>query len=433
MLTREVPWCSLKVLSTDEIAKSPVVIVKNHVERQTPPTTSIIRMSNIVTPPSSTLTTITESRQNIPAASIVQIDEPKSTSNVTIINKSQTTAVQTEPSYSNSSSVRPPPGRFWPDMRQLRQISESQSDYQVLPPSKDVVVLTERPAEIVKTTNIINDTVTDVLRPVPTVETKTIVTKPTIVATDSDIVSRRRKSRYKNRSYRNRRRSIASTASTYSSYSTTSGTLSSARTLTPRPHRTQQRTIIHQPTVVTQPIQTQIITEPMITVVPHRRLIRRVKRAKTQSGYYSSDLDHGFRRVYKSDYKYRHYYYCNWFKGRCDLKNRSCGCCEWFYGCPVWMLVLLMLLFLGILVAFFTLLGLQPTINAARRSQTAQNRLLNKTVIVYGFLENCGYGTAGAGTTLPLCINTISTTTVQQFPTLGFEISPDINSKDAAL
>ncbi|CAF4697191.1 unnamed protein product, partial [Rotaria magnacalcarata] len=69
------------------------------------------------------------------------------------------------------------------------------------------------------------------------------------------------------------------------------------------------------------PIQTTIINDPPATIVPERRFIHHVRRTRTHSGYYSSDLDFGKRKVYKSDYKYRHYYYCNWCKGRCDLPN----------------------------------------------------------------------------------------------------------------
>jgi hypothetical protein len=158
------------------------------------------------------------------------------------------------------------------------------------------------------------------------------------------------------------------------------------------------------------PIQTTIIDDPPTGIVPERRFIHRARRIRTYSGYYSSDLDHGKRKVYKSDYKYRHYYYCNWCKGRCDLPNSSCGCCEWFYGCPLWSLILLGLLFLALIITFFTLLGLQPTINPARRSATAETGVLNRTQIIYGFLQNCGAQAIGP-TTLALCSNTQTTST----------------------
>jgi hypothetical protein len=143
---------------------------------------------------------------------------------------------------------------------------------------------------------------------------------------------------------------------------------------------------------------------------------RVIHRPYTPSGYYSEELDYGRRKVYKTDYKYRHYYCCNICKGRFDLHNRSYGCCEWFYGCPIWALILSGLLFLALLVTFFTLLGLQPSLNSSRFASTAQTRLLNRTQVVYGFYQNCGFqvnATSGTATTLILCTNTATTTTAR--------------------
>jgi hypothetical protein len=184
--------------------------------------------------------------------------------------------------------------------------------------------------------------------------------------------------------YRNHRRRRIRTLSTspFSDYTTTSSSVSSyttTSTVTPRHHVIKQHTILPP----RPPIQTTIIDDPPTAIVPERRFIHRARRVRTYSGYYSSDLDYGKRKIYKSDYKYRHYYYCNWCKGRCDLPNSSCGCCEWFYGCPLWALLLLGLLFLALIITFFTLLGLQPTINSTRRSETAETEVVNRTKIVY--------------------------------------------------
>ncbi|CAF4438776.1 unnamed protein product, partial [Didymodactylos carnosus] len=339
---------------------------------------------------------------------------PPSVSTVTATSQVLPPPVPIRPYYNPPYRLpyQPPPGRFWPNMYQFRHMSQ-QPRYQFIPPT--VNLTTNEPLETVKTTNVINTnpTVNDqtVLRtnnaPLTTVdEMKTLITAPnpavTTVVTDNidrrhtGLVTRRIK---KGRGRRRVRRfSAASTTSSYSTYTTSSGTLTSARSLTPRPHLVQH--VAPQP-IITQPIQQQIIQEPLTTIVPHRRIVHRVKRAKTHSGYYSSDLDYGHRKVYKSDYKYRHYYCCNWCKGRWELSNRSCGCCEWFYGCPLWTLIFLTLLLLAIFVTFFTLLGLQPSINSNRRSETAQNRLLNRTAIVYGFVQNCGSGATGPTTTLP--------------------------------
>lgn len=149
--------------------------------------------------------------------------------------------------------------------------------------------------------------------------------------------------------------------------------------------------------------------------IPKRRVIHQAHRLRTPSGYFSSDLDYTKRKVYKTDYKYRHYYCCNYCRGRWDLHNRFYSCCEWFYGCPLWAYLLLALFFLALLITFLTLFGLQPAVNAERRSQTAQTRLLNRTQIIYGFYLNCGYqvNATYVPTTLVLCTNTPTTTTAR--------------------
>jgi len=253
-------------------------------------------------------------------------------------------------------------------------------------------------------------TTTTVIKPIeiPTVVNSSITTAPQLTTTTVvpaiDTTTIRERPTY--RTHRRRRIRTLST-SPFSDYTTSSTSSYTTRsTITPRPHVIKQHMILPP----RPPIQTTIINDPPTTIVPERRFIHRARRTRTYSGYYSSDLDHGKQKVYKSDYKYRHYYYCNWCKGRCDLKNSSCGCCEWFYGCPLWALILLGLLFLALLVTFFTLLGLQPTINSARRSETAETSLVNRTKIVYGFLQNCGFQ-ANNPTTLVLCANTQTTST----------------------
>ncbi|CAF1141933.1 unnamed protein product [Rotaria magnacalcarata] len=248
-----------------------------------------------------------------------------------------------------------------------------------------------RPIEIPTVPAVVTSPVTtvpQVTTVVPAVETTTIHERPT----------------YRTRRDRRRRTRSPSTLSNYTTSSTDSYTTNS--TITPRPHVIKQHTILPP----RPPIQTTIINDPPATIVPERRFIHHVRRTRTHSGYYSSDLDFGKRKVYKSDYKYRHYYYCNWCKGRCDLPNKSCGCCEWFYGCPVWALILLGFLLLALIVTFFTLFGLQPTLNSARRSETAQTQVLNRTQIIYGYLKNCGTQ-ANSPTTLVLCANTATTST----------------------
>ena len=174
------------------------------------------------------------------------------------------------------------------------------------------------------------------------------------------------------------------------------------------------------PVLPPEPVRLNPVLPPVVplhtttTMPPVRRVIHRP--AYTPSGYVSSELDYGSRKVYKTDYKYRHYYCCNLCKGRCDLRNRSYSCCEWFYGCPVWCLLISGILFLGLLAAFFTLFGLQPSLNSSRRDATAETRLLNRTQVVYGFYQNCGFqvnATVGTPTTLILCTNTGTTTTAR--------------------
>ena len=250
-------------------------------------------------------------------------------------------------------------------------------------------------------------TTTTVIRPLeipvaPAVMTSSVTTVPAVATTTTTIQDRP--------TYRTRRRRRIRTISTspYSDYTTSStSSYTTMSTVTPPPHYVTRPRMILPPR---PPIETTIIDDPPATIVPERRYIHRARRIRTYSGNYSSDLDHGKRKIYKSDYKYRHYYYCNWCKGRCDLPNSSCGCCEWFYGCPVWALILAGLLFLALLVTFFTLLGLQPTINPTRRSETAETRVLNRTKTVFGFLQNCG-SSASSITTLALCANTLTTST----------------------
>jgi hypothetical protein len=252
-------------------------------------------------------------------------------------------------------------------------------------------------------------TTTTIIRPIemPAVVTSSVTTVPQITTIAPAVETTTIRERPAYRTPRRRRRVRTLTASTFSDYTTSStGSYTTNSTITPRPHVIKQHMVLPPRPL----IHTTIINDPPATIVPERRFIHHVRRTRTHSGYYSSDLDHGKRRVYKSDYKYRHYYYCNWCKGRCDLPNSSCGCCEWFYGCPVWALILFGLLFLALIITFFTLLGLQPTINPTRFSETAQTRLLNRTQIVYGFLQNCGFQ-VGVPTTLALCSNTQTTIT----------------------
>ena len=238
---------------------------------------------------------------------------------------------------------------------------------------------------------------------VPAVVASSLTTAPQVIAAAAPAIIDERPI------YRRRRRRIRTrTASTISEYTTSStSSYSTSPSITPRHHVIKQHTILPP----RPPIETTIINEPT-TIVPERRFIHHVRRTRINSGYYSSDLDYGKKKVYKTDYKYRHYYYCNYCKGRCDLPNSSCSCCEWFYGCPLWILALLGLLLLGLVVTFFTLFGLQPTLNPARRSATAQKQILNRTAIIYGFLQNCGTQT-NTPTTLALCVNTQTTSTVR--------------------
>lgn len=127
----------------------------------------------------------------------------------------------------------------------------------------------------------------------------------------------------------------------------------------------------------------------------------------------SADFDYRKRTVYKSDYKYRHYYCCNVFQGRYELHNRPYSCCEWFYGSPLWLLILMAVFLLILIVIFLILFGLQPTLNSSRYTETVEKRLINRTRIIYGFYQNCGYQVNSSYllTTLILCSNTGTTTT----------------------
>jgi len=245
--------------------------------------------------------------------------------------------------------------------------------------SKTVTTRVLDPTTIVPATTAANvPPVTTTTTVLPTVETTTINERP-----------------------RNHLRGLRSLSpSTYSDDTTTSINSS----VTPQPEIIKQQTTVLPSNIPIQPT----------AIAPVRRVVHRVHREYTPSGYYSTELDYGRRKIYKTDYKYRHYYCCNVCKGRWDLFNRSYGCCEWFYGCPVWALILCGLLFLALLVTFFTLFGLQPSINPSRRAETAETRLLNRTQIIYGFYQNCGYqvnATANTQTTLILCTNTGTTTT----------------------
>ena len=270
-------------------------------------------------------------------------------------------------------------------------IEETRTTTTVIKP----VEIPPAPAIITTSTTTVPQVMSTTTTLAPVVETTTIRDRPT----------------YRTRR-RTRRRSIETPSSVTLSDSTTSSSSSYTTTptppVTPRPHIIKQHTILPP----RPPIETTIIEDFPREIVPEQRFIHHVRRTRTHSGYYSSDLDHGKRKVYKSDYKYRHYYYCNWCRGRCDLPNSSCSCCEWFYGCPAWGLLLCALFFVALLAAFITLLSLQPNINPARRSQTAETRLLNRTQVIYGFLQNCGVQ-LGAPTTLVQCANTKTTSTAR--------------------
>lgn len=241
-------------------------------------------------------------------------------------------------------------------------------------------VTTTRVIDSTTTSNVEKNSIVDETNVKPTVETTTIDERPQI-----------------------RPRHLRSPSiSTYSD----SSTPSSKSTISSKPE------IIKPPTMLPSqiPIQTT-------NIMPMRRVIHHAYRSpRTPSSHYSSDLDYEKRKVYKTDYKYRHYYCCNWCKGRWDLHNRAYACCEWFYGCPVWSLILCGLIFLALLVTFLTLFGLQPALNSARYSETAQTRLLNRTEVIYGFYALCGYqinATSNTATTLILCTNTATTTTAR--------------------
>jgi hypothetical protein len=251
----------------------------------------------------------------------------------------------------------------------------------VLDPSTIPTVGNKSVVEETKTTTVNKPEVTTV--DVPPVTTTAIA--PTIETTR---ISERP-------NHRHRRLRTLSTST--SSDDTTTSTSS---TVTPRP------AIFPQQTILPPQFPFQTIGIPPVHRVVHRP-------PSSASGYRSSDLDYGKRKVYKTDYKYRHYYCCNFCRGRCDLHNRPYGCCEWFYGCPLWALLICGLFFLALLAGFFALLGLQPSINPTRRAETAETRLLNRTQIIYGFYQNCGYqvNATNVPTTQVLCTNTATTTT----------------------
>jgi len=191
-----------------------------------------------------------------------------------------------------------------------------------------------------------------------------------------------------------------------------SSSSSSSSTATIHSDTSTDSTISSRPTSI-RPSHPPLVPIHTTALAPVQRVVHR---PYTPSGYISSELDYGRRRIYKTDYKYRHYYCCNMCKGRWDLHNRSYSCCEWFYGCPVWSLLICGLLFLGLLAGFFALFGLQPTLNSSRYSETAEVRLVNRTQIIYGFYQNCGYqvnATVDTPTTLILCVNTNATTTAR--------------------
>ena len=256
------------------------------------------------------------------------------------------------------------------------------------PPITTSEVVTQQPPQVNATTT--SKTVTTrVLDPTTITKTEVIPTQTTVNETNIP----RRPQNYP----RGLRTFSSSTDSDLSTTSTES-------TITPQPEVIKQNPVIHPPPF------------PVLHTTNMAPVHRVVHRPYTPSGYYSSELDYGRRKIYKTDYKYRHYYCCNICKGRCDLHNRSYSCCEWFYGCPVWSLLFCGLLFLGLLAGFFALLGLQPSINSSRYSETAETRLINRTQVVYGFYQNCGYqvnATVNTATTLILCANTGTTTTAR--------------------
>ena len=334
------------------------------------PTSPILPATRYQTPP-----VVTTVRYQTPPIAI----HPTTTSSSEFV--VHQTNPQTNATTTTKTSTRILDAKTLPGLHEDSFIEETRTTTTVIRP----IEVPPAPAVV---SSITTTTVPQVTTVAPTVETTTIRERP---------------------AYRSRRRRSVSTVSISSSSTSTtrsSTSYTTASTITPRQHIIKQHTVLPP----RPPIETTIINEYPKEVVPQRRIIRQVRRVRTYSGYYSSDLEHGKRKIYKSDYKYRHYYYCNWFKGRCDLPNRSCGCCEWFYGCPVWGWILTAFLFLALLVTFFTLLGLQPTINSARRSETAQTRLTNRTQIIYGYLQNCGYQ-VGTPTTLALCANTQTTST----------------------
>ncbi|CAF1241181.1 unnamed protein product [Rotaria sordida] len=247
---------------------------------------------------------------------------------------------------------------------------------------------------------------------IQTITTSTATNVPQVTTVETTTIPERPQNQF--------RRLKSLSTSTYSS----SPTISTHSTITPQPEIIKQPVVILPPqipiqtTTTTATIPPQIPIQTATIVPPVHRVIHRPHdhRPHTPSGYYSSDLDYGKRKIYKTDYKYRHFYCCNLCKGRCDLHNRSYSCCEWFYGCPLWGLILCGLFFLTLLITFLTLFSLQPSINSTRRTETAETRLLNRTQIIYGFYKNCGYqinATFDTPTTLILCTNTATTSTAR--------------------
>ena len=285
--------------------------------------------------------------------------------------------------------------------------------YYQLPPVTVPPIQTATTSEVVApqpqtTTTTTRSVTTRVLDPstLPTVGNKSVVeeTKTTTAVdvppiTTTAIAPTIETTRISERPKHRHRRLRTRSTSTYSDDTTTS----TGSTVTPRP-------AIFQPQTVLPPqFPFQITGFPPV----HRVVHRPYRPPSSASGYRSSDLDYGKRKVYKTDYKYRHYYCCNFCRGRFDLHNRSYSCCEWFYGCPLWVLLICGLFFVALLAGFFALLGLQPSINPTRFAETAQTRLLNRTQIIYGFYQNCGYqvNATNVPTTQVLCTNTATTTT----------------------
>jgi hypothetical protein len=173
----------------------------------------------------------------------------------------------------------------------------------ILDPSTIPTVGNKSFIEETKTTTTVNNPETQAAQgivtsravDVPPVTTTTIV--PTIETTRINERPERRPHRFRNLS-----------TSTYSDDTTTS---TSSTFVAPPPAIQQQNVFPSQ-----LPYQTT-------GIAPVHRVAHRPYRSPiTPSGYQSSDLDYGKRKVYKTDYKYRHYYCCNWCRGRVCL-NKS--------------------------------------------------------------------------------------------------------------